>query len=152
MALRKADITDIKALHALINESAKQHEMLPRSLNDLYEHVRDIIVYEEDGRICGVCALHVLWEDLAEIRSLAVKEGFQGRGVGGLLIRRALREAKALGIKRVFALTYKPDFFEKMGFTAIDKSKLPHKIWGDCIRCPKFPDCDEEALIKEISP
>lgn len=151
MPVRKAKITDIRTVHRLINDFAKKGEMIPRSLNDLYENMRDIFVYEEGGEIKGLCALHILWEDLAEIRSLAVKREVQRLGIGGLLVRTCLKEARKLGIKRVFALTYHPDFFKKFGFTEIDKTKLPQKIWGECLKCPKFPECDEVAVIFVIS-
>lgn len=150
MKIRKAKITDLKQVHKLVNNFARREEMLPRSLIELYEHVRDLVVCEERGNICGVCALHIIWEDLAEIRSLAVDRGYQKKGIGKKLVTQCLEEAKALGLKRVFALTYHPEFFRKMGFIDIDKSNLPHKIWGDCIRCPKFPECDEHAVILEI--
>lgn len=148
--IRKAKMTDVRQIHKFINEFAKRENMLPRSLNELYENIRDFFVFEEDGIIKGVCALHVLWEDLAEIRSLAVKKEYQKRGIGKSLINKCLQDARGLGIKRVFTLTYIPDFFKKLGFIEIDKTKLPHKIWGDCIRCPKFPECDEYALIKDL--
>lgn len=147
MKIRKAVISDLKEAQKLINEFAKKEEMIPRSINELYENTRDFFVAEDKSGIGGVCALHVLWEDLAEVRSLAVKKEFQRLGIGRQLVKRCLRDAKGLGIKRVFVLTYKPDFFRKMGFTDIDKASLPQKIWGDCIRCPKFPECDEYALI-----
>jgi amino-acid N-acetyltransferase len=98
----------------------------------------------------GTCAIHVSWENLAEIRSLAVEEGFTKKGVGRALVENCLAEAKELGISRVFVLTYKKDFFEKVGFHLMDKSGLPHKIWADCIRCVKFPGCDETAMMKEM--
>lgn len=150
MRIRKAKTADVRAVHALINDSAKDETIIPRSLNDLYEHLRDILICEHNGGIQGACALHVVWEDLAEIRSLAVKDRFQGKGAGRALLVRALNEARRLGIKKVFALTYTPEFFRKLGFRDIDKSKLPHKIWGDCLRCPKFPECDEVAVIKDL--
>lgn len=150
MKIRKAKISDIREVQRLINEFAKKEEMLPRSLNDLYESIRDLFVCEGSGQIKGVCALHILWDDLAEIRSLAVAEGSRGKGIGNRLLKTCLREAKGLGIKRVFALTYQPEFFRKNGFKDIDKSKLPQKIWGDCLRCPRFPECDEDAVIIEI--
>lgn len=150
MKIRKAKISDIKQIHKFVNDFAKKEEMLPRSLNDLYESLRDIYIYEDRGKIKGVCSLHIMWEDLAEIRSLAVSKESQGRGVGRSLLNACIKEARALGIKRVFALTYQPDFFRKAGFNDVDKSKLPQKIWGDCLRCPKFPECDEDAVIMEI--
>lgn len=148
--IRKAVAGDIKVIHRLVNEFARRQEMLPRSLNELYENIRDFFVYEEDGAIKGVCAVHVLWEDLAEIKSLAVRTEFQRKGVGRALVKRCLKEVKRLGIRRVFALTYQPEFFRKLGFKDIDKSALPQKIWGDCIHCPRFPECDEFALIIEF--
>jgi len=150
LKIRKAKISDIKQIHKFVNDFAKKEEMLPRSLNDLYESLRDIYIYEDRGKIKGVCSLHIMWEDLAEIRSLAVSKESQGRGVGRSLLNACIKEARALGIKRVFALTYQPDFFRKAGFNDVDKSKLPQKIWGDCLRCPKFPECDEDAVIMEI--
>ena len=152
MKIRKARISDLKDVQRLINDFARREEMIPRSLNELYESIRDLLVCEDAGAITGVCALHILWEDLAEVRSLAVKKEYQRLGIGRKLVRRCLSEARSLGIKRVFALTYQPDFFKKLGFTDIEKSSLPQKIWGDCIRCPKFPECDEHALIFEVQP
>ncbi len=156
MAIRKAFAADIKHIHALINACAAEQEMLPRSLNELYEHMRDIYVYEDEGgiegdrTIVGTCALHIVWEDLAEIRSLAVRKGARNRGIGSDLAKSCIEEARGLGVRKIFALTYAPEFFRRLGFEAVDKSKLPHKIWGDCIRCPKFPDCNEYAVMKEL--
>lgn len=150
MKIRKATVSDIKLIHKLINEFAKKGEMLPRSLNELYENIRDFLIAEDNNEIKGVCALHILWEDLAEIRSLAVKKELQKKGIGSLLVKKCLKEAKKLGVNKVFVLTYIPEFFKKTGFRELDKSKLPQKIWGDCIRCPKFPECDEVALIYEF--
>jgi len=147
LKIRKAKISDLKQVHKLINDFAKKEEMIPRSLNELYETLRDFLVYEDHGNICGVCALHIMWEDLAEIRSLAVDRGYQKKGIGRNLVKQCLKEAKALGIQKVFALTYHPEFFKKIGFDYIDKSSLPQKIWGDCLRCPRFPECNEHAVI-----
>ena len=147
MRIRNANIADVKKIQEFVNYFAKKEEMLPRALNELYEGVRDFFVYDDKGEIKGVCALRILWEDLAEIRSLAVRETDQLHGIGKLLVRKCLREAGDLGVKKVFALTYRPEFFKKMGFREIDKSKLPQKIWGDCLKCHKFPDCDENAVI-----
>ncbi len=150
MRIRKAGIGDIKAVHRLINEFARKGEMIPRSLNDLYENIRDVFVCEAGGEIKGVCSLHILWEDLAEIRSLSVKSDSQRTGIGGRLVKTCITEAKKLGIRKVFALTYHADFFRKMGFSEIDKTELPQKIWGECLRCPKFPECDETAVILKL--
>jgi amino-acid N-acetyltransferase len=124
--------------------------MLPRSLNELYENIRDFLVYEEKGRVLGCCALHVAWDNLAEIKSLAVVKPKQRKGIGRLLVKSAIEDAKRLGAERVFALTYTPLFFKKLGFKSVEHSELPHKIWSECIRCIKFPDCDESALMIEI--
>jgi amino-acid N-acetyltransferase len=149
--IRKAKSSDVRTVHRLINSMAAEDQMLPRSLNDLYENLRDLSVCEDEGAIKGVCALHVLWEDLAEIRSLAIAGDSRKKGLGGLLVKRALKEAKALGIRKVFALTYQPQYFiEKFKFREADKAELPQKIWGECLRCHKYPECDETAVIKEI--
>jgi amino-acid N-acetyltransferase len=150
LKIRKAKISDLKQVHKLINDFAKREEMIPRALNELYETLRDLVICEDNGTICGVCALHIMWEDLAEIRSLAVDKKYQKIGIGKKLVTECLKEAKALGIKRAFALTYHPEFFKKIGFIDIDKSSLPQKIWGDCLRCPRFPECDEHAVLKYL--
>jgi len=147
LKIRKAKISDLKQAQKLVNDYAKIEQMIPRSLNELYETVRDFVVCEFNGNVCGVCALHIMWEDLAEIRSLAVENKHQKKGIGRNLVKQCLKEAKALGIKKVFALTYQPEFFKKLGFADIDKASLPQKIWGDCVRCPRFPECDEHAVI-----
>jgi amino-acid N-acetyltransferase len=145
--IRKAKISDLKQAHRLINDFAKRGQMIPRSLNELYETIRDFVICEVEGDVCGVCALHIMWEDLAEIRSLAVDKRLQRHGIGKNLVEHCLKEATDLGIKRIFALNYQPDFFKKLGFCDTDKAALPQKIWGDCVRCPKFPECDENAVI-----
>lgn len=148
---KKARIKDARTIHALVNSFAKKDSMLPRSLNEIYEDIRDFVICTNSESIIAVAALHILWEDLGEIRSVAVTKEYQGMGIGRKLIRRCLKEAKALGIQRVFALTYYPDFFAKLGFEPIDKNTLPQKIWGECLKCHKFPECDESAVIKEIT-
>jgi len=148
--IRKATIKDIKEIQELINFYAKADKMLPRSLNELYENIRDFFVFEEAGKIKGCCGLHVAWEDLAEIKSLAVDEDSQNKGIGAMLVKAALEDAKNLRVKRVFALTYVPEFFERSGFKQIQHSELPHKIWSECIKCVKFPDCEENALAMDI--
>ena len=126
--------------------------MLPRTLNELYEHLRDFHVYEENDSISGVCALHISWDGLAEIRSLAVRQERMKRGIGAELVRWCLAEAAELQVGRVFVLTYQDGFFRKLGFKDTDKKELPHKIWTDCLNCVKFPNCDESALIITITP
>lgn len=149
--IRKARISDIRTIHAFLIHFAETGLLLPRSLSELYDHMRDYTVFEvEDGVIKGVAALHIVWDDLAEVRSLAVDEGYQRQGIGRNLVQQCLSEAVMLGIYKVFTLTYQPGFFEKLGFKLVDKAVLPHKIWADCVRCPKFPDCDESSLLIEL--
>ena len=145
-------MADVKGIHSLIAEYAKKGDMLPRSLTDIYENLRDYFVFlGDDGELVGSAAIHIMWEDLAEVRSLAVREGKMRRGVGTQLVESCISEAIMLGIARVFALTYKPEFFEKLGFHVVDKAELPQKIWADCLKCSKFPDCDEVALVADFS-
>ncbi len=144
--IRRARIPDAKAIHRLLLTYAREGLLLGRSLVDIYAAIRDFYVYEEQGEILGVGALAICWEDLAEVRSLAVAPGQQGKGIGRGIVEKCLIEARDLGLKRVFALTYEPEFFKKLGFVDIDKAELPQKVWGDCINCVKFPDCDEFAL------
>ncbi|HLN79543.1 MAG TPA: N-acetyltransferase [Candidatus Bathyarchaeia archaeon] len=150
--IRKARMSDVKGIHQLIADYAKKGDMLPRSLADIYENLRDYFVFlEDDGELVGSAAIHIMWEDLAEVRSLAVREGRMRRGVGTQLVESCISEAIMLGIARVFALTYKPEFFERLGFHTVDKAELPQKIWADCLKCSKFPDCDEVALVADFS-
>ena len=149
--IRKAKITDVREVQALVNQFADSGQMLPRTLNELYEHLRDFHVFEEGGSLIGACALHVSWDGLAEIRSLAVRQDRMKHGIGAELVRSCLTEAAGLLVKRVFVLTYQDGFFRKLGFTDVDKKELPHKIWTDCLNCVKFPNCDESALIVTIT-
>ncbi|MCM8795270.1 MAG: N-acetyltransferase [Candidatus Omnitrophica bacterium] len=148
--IRKAKIRDIKQIQGLINYFAKMDLMLPRSLNELYEHLRDFWVVEEKNKIVGCAALHLSWDKLAEIKSLAVIKNRQRRGIGTMLVNTCLEEARELGAKEVFVLTYKPEFFKKFGFRKIKHSFLPHKIWAECIKCPKFPNCQEIAMVRRL--
>jgi amino-acid N-acetyltransferase len=148
--LRKAQIRDVKDIQKLLMIYASRGDMLSRSLSELYESLRDFYVYEDDGKLLGTTALHIVWEDLAEVRSVAVAENMFRSGIGSKLVQECINEARQLGLKRVFCLTYRPDFFSSLGFYMIDKSELPHKVWGDCIKCVKFPDCDENAMILDL--
>jgi len=148
--IRPARIPDARIIHQLLLTYAKEGQLLGRSLAAIYDSIRDFYVYEEDGTILGIGALAICWEDLAEVRSLAVVPGQHGKGIGRKIVERCLQEAKDLGLQRVFALTYQPEFFQKLGFAEIDKAQLPQKVWGDCINCVKFPDCDEFALAINI--
>jgi amino-acid N-acetyltransferase len=152
--IRKATIQDVKTVHELLHEYGKKEELLARPLSELYDHVRDFSLFVEDNQttVLGCCALQFCWEDLAEIRSLAVHPDHLGKKIGTALTRAALSEAREFNIKKVFTLTYKPEFFKNFGFIEIDRSELPLKIWSDCIICVKFPDCDETAMMKEMEP
>jgi amino-acid N-acetyltransferase len=154
--IRNARMGDVKKIYNLLQYFADKDLLLGRSLSSLYDQLKDFSVYVENAEddpnkeeLVGVCSLHICWENLAEIRSLAVTEEGQGKGVGQQLVNRALSEADSYDITKVFTLTYQPDFFRKIGFKDIDKSELPHKVWSDCIQCSKFPDCNEEALVWE---
>lgn len=148
--IRKARIADAKQIHKLLMIYAKDGLMLSRSLSDIYEGIRDFYIFECDGVVAGTVCLHICWEDLAEVRSLAVASEYEGRGIGRQLVQACLDEARQLGLPRIFALTYQQAFFEKFCFHVVEKSELPHKVWGDCLKCAKFPDCDEIAMIVDL--
>lgn len=150
--IRKARIKDAPKIRELINGFAKKDLMMPRSLNEIFENIRDFwVVLSPDKKILGCCALHIVgWDNLAEIKSLAVAKPRQGQGLGAMLVEACLREATELKVDQVFALSYKPKFFKKFGFGIIPKSRLPHKVWAECCNCPKFPHCGEVALIKKM--
>lgn len=151
--IRKAVIEDVKTIHQVLGRYGEQGLLLARPLSELYDHLRDYFVLVSDDReqkILGTCALGICWEDLAEIRSLAVVEDQQRRKFATQLVEACLKEARSLGLKRVFALTYVEGFFARMGFRTVEKSELPHKVWADCLKCPKFPSCDETAMVLDL--
>jgi amino-acid N-acetyltransferase len=148
--IRKAKLKDVNEIQRMIKFYSTRGGILPRSLSELYDHLRDFFVFVRNRKVIGICALHICWDDLAEIRSLAVQEEVRKRGIGAKLVKACLEEARLLGVKRVFALTYQPEFFAGLGFEKVDKTVLPHKIWTDCLKCVKFPDCDEVAFVKEL--
>ena len=150
MKPEKARVSDVPQMQPLINYFADKGEMLARSLSEIYENIRDYFVIRQGERVIACVALHVSWSDLAEIKSLAVAEDCQQQGIGNQLVAACLKETKGLGIPTIFCLTYKPAFFEKCGFSQVDKVELPRKVWGECYRCPKFPDCDEVALTYHL--
>lgn len=153
MQIRKAMMADVPAIHHLVNAYAHEGLMLRRPLVLLYESVRDFAVaVGDDGALLGCGALHILWHDLAEVRSLAVDPAAKGQGVGRDLVEFLVQEAAALGLKRVFALTYQDAFFAKCGFSRIIKEHLPQKVWKECIYCDKFHQCDEIAMIRYLVP
>ncbi|NQT96031.1 MAG: N-acetyltransferase [Candidatus Omnitrophica bacterium] len=148
--LRKADLRDVPQIQGLIAIFAKQDLMLSRSLMDIYENIRDYFVVAKGKKFVGCCALHICWENLAEIKALAVDTSAQGSGIGKKLIKVCLKEAKELKIKKLFCLTYVPEFFKPFGFKKISRRRLPHKIWTECLQCPKFPHCDEQAMLLKL--
>jgi len=150
LQVQRAAVGDVRGIHELVNGFARTGEMLPRTLAEIYESLRDFSVIRAGDTLIACGALHVMWEDLAEIRSLAVREDRQGQGLGALLVRAHLGEARGLGLRTVFALTYRPAFFEKLGFQQADVMTLPRKVWNECYRCPKFPTCNEIAVVLEI--
>ncbi|HUT63888.1 MAG TPA: N-acetyltransferase [Anaerolineae bacterium] len=148
--VRKAMVKDVPVIADIVNYHAKMGVMLPRPISRIYDNVRDYVVIESNGDILGCGALHVMWSDLAEIRALALRDEYVGKGLGRSLVDNLLEEAKSLGIEKVFVLTYKADFFKHFGFSVIDKSELPHKIWSECVNCMHFPNCEEVALIRSV--
>ena len=150
MIVRKAVVKDVPAIGAIVNYHAGKGIMLQRPLSRIYENVRDYMVLESGGEIVGCGALHVMWDDLAEIRAVALKEEYIGKGFGRRILEALLDDAKSLGVRKVFVLTYSVELFRYLGFSDIDKSELPHKIWSDCLNCVHFPDCDESALMRSV--
>jgi amino-acid N-acetyltransferase len=148
--IKKANIEDIRKIHNMVNNAASRSEMLPRPLGELYDNLRDYFIYEEGEDIIGTGALHICWEDLAEIRSLVVAEPERKKGIGRLLVNACIDEARNYGISKIFLLTYQVGFFERCGFKIADKKIFPQKIWSDCVKCHKFPECDEIAMMLEI--
>ncbi len=150
IVLRKAHTRDVTGIHALLMDESNRGILLPRSLSQIYTCLRDFFVAEEDGKLIGCCALAIAWERMAEVRSLFVAEGHRRSGVGMRLVKSCLEEAATFGVVQVFTLTYQWEFFANAGFREIAKELLPQKIWTDCINCPKFPNCDEIAMIQDI--
>jgi amino-acid N-acetyltransferase len=148
--VRKAVIRDVDTIQKMVNRLASEGAMLAIALSEIFEHIRDFWVVEKNGDLVGTCALHVIWEDLGEIRSLAVDPCCRDLGVGRALVEKCLEEAAGLHLRRVFALTYQEEFFQRMGFEVVNKDRLPHKVWRDCMKCTKFPNCDETAVMKVL--
>jgi amino-acid N-acetyltransferase len=150
--IRKARIGDVKKIHKILAAYSEQGTVLPRSMSELYDQLRDFVVCVDsaDGSIIGTCAMHICWEKIAEIRSLAVLKAYQGKGIGHELVHACLQEARQLEVEQIFVLTYAARYFRKFGFKKVDKALLPHKVWSDCLKCVKFPDCDEEALLLDL--
>ncbi|MFH0942276.1 MAG: N-acetyltransferase [Chloroflexota bacterium] len=145
--VEKARISDVPQMHQIINTFAGKGVMLPRPLSELYENIRDYFVVRQGERVVGCASLHVSWDDAAEVRSVAVIDESQHHGVGSALVEACLNEARELGIATVFCLTYQPEFFGRFLFSQVDKMELPRKVWTECYHCPKFPNCDEVAMV-----
>jgi amino-acid N-acetyltransferase len=150
LRVEKATVADVAAMVELVNSFAERGEMLPRTPGELYETLRDFFVVRREGEVVACAALHVTWHDLAEVRSLAVSDEAQTQGLGSLLVQACVDEARRLGLKRVFALTMKPGFFQKLGFAQADVMTLSRKVWNECYRCPKFMSCDEIAMVVNV--
>jgi amino-acid N-acetyltransferase len=150
LSIRKAKAPDVDQIADLINYHAQKGIMLPRPISRIYDNIRDYQVVEAEESIIACCALHITWSDLAEIRSLAVRDEYMRQGIGKMMVARCLNEARELEVGRVFALTYQDKFFMKLGFNEVDKAELPHKIWNECINCIHFPNCNEIAMIKYL--
>lgn len=149
--LLRASIADASAIHDLVNGYARKGEMLPRTMSEVYQNLRDFyVVRDGDSATVGCGALHILWDDLAEIKSLAVREDLQGQRIGARIVEACVDDARQLGLTTVFALTYRPGFFERLGFAQADVMTLPRKVWGECYRCPKFPGCNEIAMVRPL--
>ena len=150
MEIRNAKISDVAGIHELVNYYAELDRMLFRSMADIYENLQTFIVAELEGKVVGCCAMEIIWSDLAEIKSLAVKEDLKGIGIGRKIVEAAVKKASDIGVLRIFALTLEPDFFVKLGFEIVEKDTLPMKVWSDCARCSKQQNCDEIAVIKRV--
>lgn len=149
---RQATFADVEEIYNLIAGYASQGIMLPKPHNVLYETIREFVVAEEiaEKKIVGTGALHLTWNELAEVRSMAVHEDYKRQGIGAEIVKKLLEEGREVGVKKFFTLTYSPQFFQSLGFKTTTKESLPHKIWKECIECPKFPNCDEIAMILEV--
>jgi amino-acid N-acetyltransferase len=148
--VRPAAIGDVPVIHYLVENYAAQGNLLPRTMSELYRGLRDFFVIEVDGKLAGCGALEIFTEDLGEVRSLVVDDAFKRHGFGRVLVERLLAEARTIGLRRIMALTYVPEFFHKLGFKTVPKETLPEKVWGICVKCYKFNNCDEIAVLKEL--
>ena len=145
-----ACLSDVPAIHELVTFWADRGDMLHRSAAEIYEAIRDFKVARVDGQVAGCGSLHIMGADLAEVRSLAVREDIQARRVGATIVAACLDDARTFGLERVFALTYRPGFFEKQGFRVANVMEFPQKVWGECVRCPFFTNCKEVAVVLDL--
>ena len=148
--VRPAAITDVPEIHELLDWYARMGNVLPRPFNELYRHLRDFFVVEVNGRVVACAALEIFTENLGEVRSLVVAEQYLKHGYGRMLVERVMEEARAIGLRKIMALTYVPTFFHKLGFKTVNKNTLPEKVWGICVKCYKFNNCDEEAVVIDL--
>ena len=149
--VRKAHMTDVDEIRKLVMTFAEKQRMLPRSLRQIYDNLRNFFVgVNRQGEVVACGALQVSWKDLAEVKSVAVRSELHGTGLGRRIVETCLAEAAELKVPRVFVLSFVPEFFEKLGFHRMDKNELPHKVWTECVDCPLFPECGETALAIEI--
>lgn len=148
--IRPATIADVPAIHHLLDTYAAKGNLLPRTLSELYRHLRDFFVIALDDRVVACGALEIFTDDLGEVRSLVVDEGHERRGLGRLMVQRIVAEARAIGLRRLMALTYVPTFFHRLGFRTVAKDTLPEKVWGVCVKCYKYNNCDETAVLLEL--
>ena len=149
-SIEPARISDAEAIHALVAYWADRGEMLHRPVGEVYEAIRDFKVARHDGEVLACGSLHIMGADLAEVRSLAVRDDAQAKGMGAAIVAACLADADAFGLERVFALTYKPGFFEKQGFRVANVMEFPQKVWNECVRCPFFTNCKEVAVVRDL--
>ena len=147
---RKATVEDVQSIYNLIKHFSEKGLLLLRTMSNIYDNLRDFKIIEVHSKIVGIAAMHVCWEDLGEIRSICVDEKHFFKGYGTLLVNECIKDAKELKLKKIFVLTYQVEFFKKLGFYILNKKNLPHKVWAECVNCPKFPNCDETAMMKEL--
>ena len=148
--IRPAAIADVPYIHYLLETYASKGNLLLRSMNELYRHLRDFFVIEIDGKVAAIGALEIFTEDLGEVRSLVVAEEYERRGLGRLMVQRITAEARQIGLRRLMALTYVPTFFHKLGFKTVAMETLPEKVWNVCVKCYKYNNCDEVAVLLEL--
>lgn len=150
VCVEPARLSDVEAIHNLVTFWAERGDMLHRPINEVYESIRDFKVARIDGELAGCGSLHIMGSDLAEIRSLAVAESAQGKHIGAAIVASCLADAREFGLERVFALTYRPGFFEKQGFRLASVTEFPQKVWNECVRCPFFTNCKEVAVVLDL--
>ncbi len=149
--IRPARITDVPQIQHLINSHAELGKMLFKSYAQLYEDLRDFVVFESENQVIGCAAVGIIWADMAEVRSLAVHSDKIGQGIGRKLVEACIADARRVGIRKLMSLTYEQQFFAKLGFVVVEKETLPLKVWSDCVRCPKNLNCDEIAMVLELT-